>query len=654
MATYTAQSTISLRSYALAAIAAQIGSDPTADAAPELHFLREQALTVMPDGETWIDGLLDYLRRPGRADRPLLQLAAQLGLSVLEVLSIVLAAAVEDEILIGRAIAWLQVPLGGSRPTLGLLASAFAPIAAPEIHPITALVTGPAVTSGLLTLLGEGTPLPERAVSIPLHLYLGLQGMDGSWPGTTIDPGSQAAVPLPHSIAQEAQRQAHGLNGTTQRVLVLRTGSISEGHAVAGAIATALQRRALFIETDKTTGLGPWLMLRQLVPVFCFRLAPGERRQIPSIPGYQGPVLALCGPDGSVEAAGGAALSWTLAVPSREERQTLWQTALGNDELAAELARNHRHGSGRIAHIGRLAHHRSTLNGQPQPTAEDVVAAAWISEGGGLDGLAQPLTAAIPDEALVLTPTLRNDLNTLLLRCRVRDRLVDGLGASATARYYPGVRVLFVGPSGTGKTLAAGWLATRLGLPLYRVDLASVTSKYIGETEKNLAQLLALAEQSEVVLLFDEADSLFGKRTDVKEANDRFANAQTNYLLQRIESFDGITVLTSNNRSRFDAAFSRRLDAIVDFALPGPEERRSLWQTHLGGHHVLTPRQINQLAAVADMGGGHIRNAVLTAAVLAQDTDRPISFADVVHGLQAEYKKLGRQMPVELRTISQG
>src|SRR5262249_57421353 len=115
-------------------------------------------------------------------------------------------------------------------------------------------------------------------------------------------------------------------------------------------------------------------------------------------------------------------------------------------------------------------------------------------------------------------------------------------------------------------------------VPLYRVDLASVTSKYIGETEKNLAQLLARAEQAEVVLLFDEADSLFGKRTDVNEANDRFANAQTNYLLQRIESFDGITLLTSNSRGRFDTAFSRRLDLVIEFPLPGPEERRALWQ----------------------------------------------------------------------------
>jgi SpoVK/Ycf46/Vps4 family AAA+-type ATPase len=279
------------------------------------------------------------------------------------------------------------------------------------------------------------------------------------------------------------------------------------------------------------------------------------------------------------------------------------------------------------------------------------MAAAWVGEGAGLDGLAQPLRDVINDEAMVAPAPLREELGMLLLRCRARDQLVEGLGASARARYRAGVRALFVGPSGTGKTLAAGWLATRLGLPLYRVDLSAVTSKYIGETEKNLAQLLARAEQSEVVLLFDEADSLFGKRTDVKEANDRFANAQTNYLLQRMESFDGITLLTSNSRARFDPAFTRRLDVIIDFPPPGPAERRALWLAHLGASHGLTQRELNRLATAADLSGGAIRNVVLAAAVLVREEGRAVGYADVLCGLAGEYRKQGRQMPVELKTV---
>src|SRR5262249_22441190 len=230
-----------------------------------------------------------------------------------------------------------------------------------------------------------------------------------------------------------------------------------------------------------------------------------------------------------------------------------------------------------------------------------------------------------------------------------REGLVEGLGASAAAKYRQGARALFTGPSGTGKTLACGWLATRLGLPLYRVDLAAVTSKYIGETEKNLAQLLARAEHAEVILLFDEADSMFGKRTDVKESNDRFANAQTNYLLQRIESYDGIVFLTSSSRSRFDSAFFRRLDSIIEFPVPGPAERRALWQSHLGSHHALSQRELNQLATAAgDLYGGHIRNAVLTAAVLARAENRKIGYGDVLQSLADEYRKLGRQVPSDL------
>jgi SpoVK/Ycf46/Vps4 family AAA+-type ATPase len=296
------------------------------------------------------------------------------------------------------------------------------------------------------------------------------------------------------------------------------------------------------------------------------------------------------------------------------------------------------------------------LAGRAEVTRKDIVEASWTSEGAGLSSLAEPLTDPIPDEAFIMTPDLQQQMYLLKARCRRRDQLASSLGISATSRYRPGVRALLVGPSGTGKTLAAGWLATQLGIPLYRVDLASVTSKFIGETEKNLSQLLARAEQSELVLLFDEADSLFGKRTDVKDANDRFANAQTNYLLQRLESFDGITLLTSNSRSRFDPAFFRRLDVIVDFASPGPEERRLLWQSHLGASHQLSQRELNQLAAnTSELCGGHIRNAVLSAATLCASTfcgdNGGLRYEDVLEGLSVEFRKLGKQMPIELSKL---
>ena len=143
---------------------------------------------------------------------------------------------------------------------------------------------------------------------------------------------------------------------------------------------------------------------------------------------------------------------------------------------------------------------------------------------------------------------------------------------------HPSRIALFTGPSGTGKTLAASWLATRLGLPLYRVNPAAVVSKYIGETEKNLAKLLDSAEEQNVILLFDEADSLFGKRTEVKDAHDRYANLDTSYLLQRIEAYPGLVILISNLRTKFDDAFLRRVKWKIEFPIPSSEERLSFWQ----------------------------------------------------------------------------
>jgi hypothetical protein len=427
---------------------------------------------------------------------------------------------------------------------------------------------------------------------------------------------------------------------------------------VAREISAALDRRVLFIEVERggapgrhaanLAGLGPMLVLRRLVPAFCFDLGPGDRRSLPATPGYAGPALALCGHEGAIEAFGESPAAWTIGAPAPAERRKLWNIAIGEGDLAARLAVEYRHGSGRIAELGRRVRQRCLLERRDRPQFSDVADACWIGNGAALEGLAQPLPDRIPDEALVAGAILKEELSRLLLRCRSRENLVEGLGASAVARYRPGVRALFTGPSGTGKTLAASWLATQLGLPLYRADLASVTSKYIGETEKNLAQLLARAEDAGILLLFDEADSLFGKRTEVKESNDRFANAQTNYLLQRIETFDGVALLTSNSRSRFDPAFCRRLDMIVEFPLPGPEERRMLWLSHLGTRHQLTARDLNRIAAAADLAGGHIRNAVLTAAALAQSKGGPIAFDDVYVGLTDEYRKLGRLAPSEL------
>jgi hypothetical protein len=594
----------------------------------------------------WASSVARTLRSPSPEDDRVVFIARLLGLSVLEQLTLALLIAIDLEPLLGRVLAELQHPIAGSRPSLGFLGVAFAPLQ-PGLTAIHELTLGNAVASGLLTLSRDDRPLAERVLALPTPISLALGGHDGAWPGATIGRNELVPVALPPSFVDEAQRHAQALLGT-ERCLVIRSSSAAEARAVAAAVADALHRRPVFLEGDAVDGLGPWLLLRELTPIFCFELGPGERKRL-RLPHLHGPMIVVTGLEGSVDTGGAAALDWVLGVPAPSERVELWAAALGDRALAAVLASEHRHGAGRIAHLGRLARHQMQLTNAARPSRDDVRAVSWIDEGLGLANLAQPLREAVNDDALVTTPNLRAELEHLVLRCRARDGLGEDLGASLRARYRPGVRALFVGASGTGKTLAAGWLATRLGVPLYRVDLAAVTSKYIGETEKNLAQLLGRAEHADVVLLFDEADSMFGQRTEVREANDRFANAQTNYLLQRLESFDGITILTSNSRARFDNAFFRRLDAILDFPPPGPEQRRELWLSHLGKHHKLSSRSINKLAATTDLAGGHIRNVVLTAAVQARSQGRAIEYGDVLVGLGMELRKLGKPVPQELR-----
>jgi SpoVK/Ycf46/Vps4 family AAA+-type ATPase len=206
---------------------------------------------------------------------------------------------------------------------------------------------------------------------------------------------------------------------------------------------------------------------------------------------------------------------------------------------------------------------------------------------------------------------------------------------------------LFAGPSGVGKTLSAEVLASELGVDLYTIDLSQVVDKYIGETEKNLERIFTEAEGVNGVLFFDEADALFGKRSDVQSAHDRHANVEVAYLLQRMERFDGVAVLATNLRGNLDEAFTRRIDVILQFTEPDADERLRLWELHLPPSlPVADDLDLQLLAKTLDVTGGVIRNITLAAAYLAAAESRALQMADLVTATRREYRKVGRLVPV--------
>jgi SpoVK/Ycf46/Vps4 family AAA+-type ATPase len=209
-----------------------------------------------------------------------------------------------------------------------------------------------------------------------------------------------------------------------------------------------------------------------------------------------------------------------------------------------------------------------------------------------------------------------------------------------------GVRMLCSGPPGTGKTLSAEVMAHELGVDLLMVDISRVVSKWIGETEKNLAEVFDTAERAECVLFFDEADALFGRRTDVSDAHDRYANLETAYLLARLERFEGLAILSTNLRQNVDPAFIRRLEFVVDFDEPGRAEREALWRCHLPPEAPLAPDvDLLELVGLYPIVGALIRNAAVAAGFLAAAEGGPITRSHLVRAVRREYEKSGRAFP---------
>jgi hypothetical protein len=332
---------------------------------------------------------------------------------------------------------------------------------------------------------------------------------------------------------------------------------------------------------------------------------------------------------------------WLADAPelSSATRARLWHVA--DPDTAARMAA-FRLAPEQILRARRSAEVRALARGE-EPDLADLQAGARSENASGLDRLARRVEPRASWADLVVPHAIRTQLGELASRARRRDIVLDEWRLGGGATHGRGVTALFAGDPGTGKTLSAEVVAAEIGLDLYVIDLSSVVDKYIGETEKNLDRIFRQADRINGVLLFDEADALFGQRSEVRDARDRYANVEIAYLLQRMEQFDGLAILTTNLRANIDEAFLRRLDVVIDFPVPEEEERLAIWSMHLPARvPIADDVDLPFMAAHFRISGGHIRNICLTAAYLAAERDQRVSMADIVRGAEREYAKLGR------------
>jgi hypothetical protein len=340
----------------------------------------------------------------------------------------------------------------------------------------------------------------------------------------------------------------------------------------------------------------------------------------------------------------GRAPAFELPPTTRAERLEAWTRALG------EMAGAHNGAVSAVCgqfDLGKAAIEGVAAQVRVAGVAEERGAALWdgcrMAARARMDGLAERIEPIAGWDDLVLPEAQMRVLRQIAAHVRGRDRVFEEWGFARKSARGLGVSVLFAGSSGTGKTMAAEVLARELRLDLYRIDLASVVSKYIGETEKNLKRLFDGAEGGGAMLLFDEADALFGKRSEVKDSHDRYANIEVSYLLQRMESYGGLAVLTTNMRQALDPAFLRRLRFIVQFPFPDAAHRADIWFRTFPDAAPTGALDYAQLAQL-NLSGGHIRNVALAGAFIAADRGEPIGMNHLAEAARSEYMKLERTL----------
>jgi hypothetical protein len=460
------------------------------------------------------------------------------------------------------------------------------------------------------------------------------------------------ALALADTLRAECEHLVPVIERGAAAAVVLRGPRHNGRRTLAGAIARAMGKGVLEITELTSSRDHRWrtaaalACLLDAVLVVAADPGPSETFDLPDLPAGLATVFVTLGVSGAI--SGGLsdrAITVRVPTPGRDVRERLWRLALGSDSHGLATLRMTSGNIVRCANVARAAH---TARGDGPVETAALRAAARTLDRPGLEALAQRVECAGDWSALAAPPATLDELTTLAARCRHRERL-GAFAGPALSDVGPGVRALFKGPSGTGKTLAARLLAGTLGMDLYRVDLSAVVNKYIGETEKNLERVFARAEELDIILLLDEGDALMTQRTNVQTANDRYANLETNYLLQRLESYDGILVVTTNAGDRIDSAFQRRMDVVIDFSMPDASERFAIWQLHLPVQHQIDLELLYGAVQRCALSGAQIRNVSLHAALLAAEAESPLTSGHFEDAIEREYRKQGARSPLRVR-----
>jgi hypothetical protein len=597
------------------------------------------------------------------ADLRLRRLARSFRLDEIDIELLLIAIAPDVDARFERLYGYLQDDVSRRRASVGL-GLELCGLPSSGAYARSRLAAGAPLVDEYLVLVEESDrPVLTRSLRVPDRVTAHLLG--GDIPDAVVaaltyqcdQAAPQQAATLVRWMHQESSSASGGGQGGGSRLAYIRERPGASGAALASTAFTQIGRPTLALDLERLRSDDDPTMVAALTAREAGLTGAGVvagpveilfAKGLPAVRAFSEmpALIVLVGSRGWDPVwARDVPFTCEAPVPDVVQRAELWRRNLNGDtppglDLAGAMAQ-FRLTAEQVHRAARAA--RMEAHAREVPLDEDELkAGARAQNAAGLERLARRIQPAVGFDDLVLPPDTMAQLRELLVRARYREQVLDVWKMGGPSARRRGLTALFAGPSGTGKTMAAEVLASELGLDLYTVDLATVVDKYVGETEKNLDRIFAEAERVNGVILFDEADALFGKRSEVSDAHDRYANVEVAYLLQRMELFEGIAILATNLRANLDEAFTRRLDALVDFPDPEEEYRRRLWERSLG---TTAPRDANLdldfLARAFKLSGGAIRNIVVAAAYAAAEEQRAMSMTDLIRATHREYLKMG-------------